>query len=272
MKILVTGHAGMIGHEVLSLLKRSGHCVTGFDCLSSYEEWEQRFDEFSKSIQPVDLIVHVGAVVDANVPSIDNETELWEMNYLATKRLGAYAKAQGSKFLFFSSYAAKEPQTPYGWGKRVAEDVLKLTLPKNDLCIFRPLVVWSFNEKNKRGPSIVYKILSQQLEFVYANWIRDCVHVSDVARAVNSVADKWMHGTYEIGTGKEIEIEALVREIYEHLPDSFEMPEVITSPLSYNYAVADPDNMLPGWQPKYEGDDLPALLAGAMQGMAHDNM
>ena len=241
----------MVGREVHSRLRTAGHSVNGFDCSRRYTEWEKKFEVYSQVLShSPDLVVHAGAVVDANVPKIDNECEMWEMNYLATKYLGEYAKEQGAKFLFFSSYAAKEPMTPYSWGKRVAEDVLKLILPEHDLCIFRPVVIWSFEEKGKRGPSIVYKILSRQLEFVYKNWIRDCVHVSDVARAVWCMVEDWDNGTYEIGRGEPIEIELLVKQIYEKLPD-FVRPEVIPSPLIYNYAVADKELRPPNWKPVY---------------------
>ena len=239
----------MVGSSVLSKLNTE-HKVVGFDVVTHWEDWVKQIEAFRSNLPKLDLIVHCGAVVDPHVTTIDNESEVWEMNYLSTKHLGEYAKENGAKFLFFSSYAAKEPQTPYGWSKRVAEDTLKLILPENDLCIFRPMTIWSFDEQGKRGPSIVYKILSRQLNFVYKNCIRDCVHVSDVARAVHHITENWHNGTYEIGLGQPIEIELLAKQIYEKLPD-FVRPEVIPSPLSYNYAVADKELLPPDWKPEY---------------------
>ena len=239
----------MVGNVVAGMLRGKGHSVDGFDCLKPYNEWQAEFARTDKMSDDKDLIVHIGAVVDPNVASIDNESELWEMNYCATKLLGEYAQAIGAKMLFFSSYAAKDPTTPYGWSKRVAEDILKATLPEQDLCIFRPLVIWDYHEAGKRGPSIVYRILSETLDFVYENCVRDCVHVSDVARAVGQIIGDWQSGTYEIGLGKEIEIDYLVREIYDRLPTSFSKPEVVPSPLACNYAVAEHRLQPPNWKP-----------------------
>ena len=251
MNILVTGHKGMVGSSILSRLNAE-HTVVGFDVVTHWEDWVERFDAFRSNLPNLDLIVHCGGLLDGHISDAGHRQELWQMNYLATEMLGSFAQDIGAKFLFFSSYTAFDPKTPYGWTKRTAEDVLRLNVPNDDLCIFRPTSIWSWDEAGKREPSSVYKIMSRQLSFVAKDCTRDFIYVADVADAACSVANRWVAGTFEIGAGTPVEIETLIRKIYGHLDISFEIPSIVDhSSLSGSRIVACPDRFPPNWKPIY---------------------
>ena len=251
MNILVTGHKGMVGSSILSKLNTE-HKVVGFDVVAHWEDWVDQFDAFRSNLSTLDLIVHCGALLDGHISDAKHRQELWQMNYLATEMLGNFAQDIGAKFLFFSSYAALDPKTPYGWTKRTAEDVLRLNVPNDDLCIFRPTGIWSWDEAGKRMPSTIYKIVARQLSFVAKDCIRDFIYVAEVADAACSVANRWVAGTFEIGLGMPIEIETLIRKIYGHLDNSLEMPSIVDhSSLSGSRLVACPDRFPPNWKPVY---------------------
>ena len=266
MNILVTGHKGMVGSSILSKLNTE-HKVVGFDVAAHWEDWVKQFDALRSDLSTVDFIVHCGGLLDGHISDAGHRQELWQMNHSATEMLGKFAKDIGAKFLFFSSYTALDPKTPYGWTKRTAEDVLRLNVPNDDLCIFRPTSIWSWDEAGKREPSSVYKIMSQQLSFVAKYCVRDFVHVSDVAEAACSVANHWVAGTFEIGSGMPVDIETLVRKIYRHLDDSFEMPSVVDhSSLSGSCIVACPYRFPPNWKPVYSSAlTLASQMAGCIR-------
>ena len=246
MKILITGNKGMIGREVAILL--ADYNVIGFDYVGSYSDWKKELAALN--LPKLDLIIHIGAIFGENV----DHDNMWEMNYQSTLKLGEMAKAMRAKFLFFSSAAAINPAAPYGikpygWTKRVAEDILKEILPMSDLCIFRPYNVWSWDEQDQRSSSIIWKILTQKLEFVFSDCVRDFVFVSDVAKAVRAVVECWHYGIYEVGTGVPVSIEILVKEIYSHLDSSFDPIPIVTNEYSGGHLTAEPERFPPDWFP-----------------------
>ena len=273
MKILITGHKGMLGTAVKAQLDEIGVKLEKFDYLGSYKEWLLAFDNLKAGM--FDMILHIGSMVDSNLPETDDPNRLWQMNYLATEWLGRLARDRSAKFLFISSYAAMDPTTPYGWSKRVAEDMLRLILPERSLCILRPLSLWSWDEAGKREPSVVYKIMSRQLPFVAKDCVRDFLYVKDAAKAISTLVNDWSAGTFELGLGEPIDLETFVRSIYKHLDDSFEMPPIVDHRLSGTRLVADPDRLPPGWTPTYGSvlrGDNPYMVALAMKELEHAKM
>ncbi|MFA6598899.1 MAG: SDR family oxidoreductase [Ignavibacteriaceae bacterium] len=115
MKILVTGHKGYIGANLVSLLKTKNHQVTGCD-INLFEgcEWESVVKpdrELFKDIRELnerdldgfDCIMHLAAI--SNDPMGDiNENLTYSINQNGSINLAKNAKAAGvSKFLFASS-------------------------------------------------------------------------------------------------------------------------------------------------------------------------
>ena len=254
-RVLLTGDKGFVGNHIVDLLqdtslthlKKDMPIVKTFDCadhLSVDRLLARKFDE----IAHLDLIIHCGAISDSG----DATDRMWWLNYEATKELAFYAKACDAKFLFFSSAAAIDPTTAYGWSKRTAEDVLRAILPTEDLCIFRPFNIWHWHEPAEgRNPSIPYKLFTGQLEKVYKGCVRDFVHIDQVITAVKRVFKDWVYGTFQIGLGKPIEIEDLANVFRDNMPGLY--AQQIKPPLFVDECpiverlVADRNETLPGW-------------------------
>ena len=274
MKILLTGHKGMVGRSIKYELELE-HELYCFDSGNTFEEWCEDFDAFRNNtlnvMKPgsIDMIIHVGAVTDrgSSIHRIDG------LNYNTVIQYANSALNNECKFLFFSSRLAKNPMAdgrvcPYAKSKLKSELYLMNWLYHKNLCIFRPYNIWTWHESRKENPSIVYKILTQKLEQVYKGCVRDFVHVSDVVSAVKHVVDDWQSGIFEIGTANGTRVDYLVDQIYSHLPKTpvYEKPPVVECPIQL-YDVADLHHLLPGWTPEIrEVLDLSKLLVDFMKG------
>jgi nucleoside-diphosphate-sugar epimerase len=153
MRVLVTGHRGYIGVEMVPALRVAGHDVVGMD-VGLYDECDfvappdeveslriDLRDVTAADLEGIDAIVHLGAL--SNDPLGDLSSNLtYDINLHASVRLAAAAKEAGAeRFLFASScslygagghdlldeQAAFNPVTPYGESKvRVEQEVGKL--------------------------------------------------------------------------------------------------------------------------------------------------
>ena len=252
--IILTGDKGLIGLELYNMLRCNTEIrdkvsvapkIYGFDSGSSFKTWLSDFHHFKSKLTDVDLIIHCGGVSDSRV----NDGSLWELNYEATRLLGQVAEYYDAHFLFFSSSHAIEPKTAYGWSKKVAENLLRYMLPRENLCIFRVFNVWHWHESNKANPSIIYKMLYRQLEKVYKGCFRDFIHVSDVCEAVKVVLKGWQAGVYEIGTGVPIDLVAFISTLYQELSIDLSLPEIVECPVE-KVLVANDSFALPYFYPK----------------------
>ena len=151
MKLLVTGHLGYIGAEMVPVLRAAGHEVVGLDT-GLFDECDfmqapdavptlriDLRDVTAEQLKGFDAVIHLGAL--SNDPLGDlNPQVTYDINLHASIRLARAAKAAGVKrFLFSSSCslygagadgyldenAAFNPVTPYGESKIRVERELK---------------------------------------------------------------------------------------------------------------------------------------------------
>src|SRR5690242_1146484 len=115
MKVLVTGHLGYIGVEMVPVLRAAGHEVTGLD-VGYYNECDFRSapdtvptlsvdlrDVTPEHLKGFDAVIHLAAL--SNDPLGDvNPSITYDINLHASLRLAEAAKAaKVSRFLFSSS-------------------------------------------------------------------------------------------------------------------------------------------------------------------------
>jgi nucleoside-diphosphate-sugar epimerase len=150
MKVLVTGHRGYIGVEMVSALRAAGHDVHGLDT-GYYDECDfvsppdvipelklDLRDVKPSHLEGFDAVAHLAAL--SNDPLGDlNKNITYDINQHASVKLARAAKQAGvSRFLFSSSCslygaggdgfldetAAFNPVTPYGESKILVEQEL----------------------------------------------------------------------------------------------------------------------------------------------------
>jgi nucleoside-diphosphate-sugar epimerase len=151
MRILLTGSDGYLGAIMLPLLQATGHEVTGLDagyfgidCHSSYEVdgrfiWKDIRDVTAADLQGFDAVIHLAALSNDPLGKL-NPAWTYEINHLATVRLGRLSKEAGVRRFLYSStcsvYGVADardlatedvplrPLTPYAVSKVRAEEDL----------------------------------------------------------------------------------------------------------------------------------------------------
>jgi ADP-L-glycero-D-manno-heptose 6-epimerase len=117
MRILVTGHEGFIGRNMLAWLNHEeGWHVDGY-------EWNP--DEFP-DVSTYDWVIHLGAIADNTSSDVD---AILKQNFEFSQRLFTECNLHGTHLQYassstvygntknFSEHAPCDPQTPYAWSK-----------------------------------------------------------------------------------------------------------------------------------------------------------
>jgi len=116
MKILVTGHEGFIGRNMMSWLHQQGYEVAGY-------EWDP--SNFP-SVRPYDWVIHLGAVADMTETDVDKvlrqNLEFSQQLFLDCQEHGVHLQYASSSSVYgntknFEETAPCYPQTPYAWSK-----------------------------------------------------------------------------------------------------------------------------------------------------------
>ncbi|WEA01629.1 NAD-dependent epimerase/dehydratase family protein [Mucilaginibacter sp. SJ] len=121
MKILVTGGAGFIGSNLISILQKNGYHAICFDNFDEFKEQKQLnispfldSENFTliegdicnmdhlKSIPDIDVIVHLAAKTNVR-SSINNARRFYEVNVSGTKNLLEFARLRRVKQFVFAS-------------------------------------------------------------------------------------------------------------------------------------------------------------------------
>lgn len=202
MKILVTGHKGFIGSNLMKLLKNDGHEVTGF-------EWGNTFPGYD-----FDTVMHLGAISSTNEKNVD---KILEQNYEFSVWLVEACNKYGINFQYassasvyglgndFSENAAVDPKTPYAWSKYLFERYLKAKAFTITVQGFRYFNVYGNGEQHKAQPS-PYEMFSRQSNIKLFNGSdnirRDFVHVDIVTKTHVEFLKVPESGVWNIGSGR----------------------------------------------------------------------
>lgn len=245
MKILVTGGAGFIGSHVAELFIKQGHRVLIIDDLSSghknnippgalFCQLDIRTEEFIRRVSEFcpDVITHLAAHIDVRNSVTDPILDA-DINILGTIQVIRAAMYTGVKKIIFSStggaiygdgdvFPATEdhpcrPVSPYGTAKLCGEAYLEYFRRAGGpaFTILRYANVYGPHQ-DPHGEAGVVAIfiklmLSGQTPVINGDGkqTRDFVFVKDVARSNLLALELDVEGIFNIGTGKETDINEL---------------------------------------------------------------
>jgi UDP-glucose 4-epimerase len=245
MKILVTGGAGFIGSHVAELLLERNHEVVVADDLSTgrrdnlpagaaFYQLDIRTEEFAKKVLELrpDAVAHLAAQMDVRKSVVDPLLDAG-INVLGTIRVIRSAMEAGARKIIFSSTggaiygeqeafpAAEEhprrPVSPYGTSKLCAEEYLAYFRRAGGpaFVALRYANVYG-PRQDPHGEAGVVAIFTKTMLAGRTPVIngdggqtRDFVFVGDVARSNLLALESEAEGVFNIGTGRETDINTL---------------------------------------------------------------
>ena len=215
-KILVTGSSGYIGRHLLNVL--SNYYTVGLDRVFK----TQYADNFilqnileNKMVEgEFDVVVHLAALVNVG-DSVKNPMRYYETNVAGTLKM--LEQVDYKHFIFASTGAAENPNSPYATSKRVTEDMVReyCQLNNKDCTIFRFYnVIGSAGYDPTNMDGLMYNLIKAGMETgvfnVYGSdydtydgtALRDYIHVSEVCQAIKSAIEVPSDGTIQnLATG-----------------------------------------------------------------------
>lgn len=245
MKVVVTGGAGFVGHNLAAYLLERGYSVVVFDNLERSSPLAlRRIKELGvplvksdvrdsatleSAARGADLVVHAAAYISVEESVLKPEL-YFENNVLGTLSVARVCSRLGVPVVYLSSAAVygepvklpvsedhpTRPLSPYGLSKLFGEEVLAL-YGRSGLkyVVLRLFNVYGPGQRGEYA-GVIAKFLESALSkrnlIIYGDGsqTRDFVHVEDVARVVELAALKEAYGeVFNVGSGKPVAINAL---------------------------------------------------------------
>ena len=290
MRVLVTGHRGYIGVELVPMLRTAGFDVTGLDT-GYFDDSDFRAppdpvptvdvdlrDVTPEHLRGFDAVVHLGAL--SNDPLGDLNPELtYDINLRASVRLARAAKVAGaSRYVFASSCslygagadghldenAAFNPVTPYGESKVKTELEVK---PLADAA-FAPVFLRNATaygvSRRLRADIVVNNLVGHALTTGKVTMTSDgtpwrpLTHIRDISRgviaALTAPADAVRGQAFNIGrTTENFRIREVAETVAQVVPNCEVSFAPGASPDTRNYRVdfTKAEKSLPGFTPEW---------------------
>lgn len=220
MKILITGHRGFIGQNMVNALKN--------DHQLSFYEWGDDLPYLNNC----DLTIHLGAISSTTETDVN---KILEQNYdfskwllLECQRYGVTLQYASSASIYglgtnFREDAAPHPRSPYSWSKYLFERYACMIEDECEYPIqgFRYFNVYGPHEEHKGDQASPYYKFAQQAKDtgvikLFENsdqYFRDFVPVETVVDVHKRFFNVNESGIWNIGTGKPKSFQVVAEEI-----------------------------------------------------------
>lgn len=211
MKLLITGHTGFVGTNMVKYLTNKGYSHMEFLGRNTTPSWDS-VQELNNS----EVIIHLaGLAHDMN--NIHTEHDYYTANVALTIKLyDLFLQSSSAKvFIFISTVAVKGetksifseedevmPNTYYGKTKLLAETYILANLPSDKkIYILRPCMI--HGEGNKGNLSLLYDFISKGIPYPLGlfNNKRSFLHVDNFSFVVDKLlesCDKIPSGVYHL--------------------------------------------------------------------------
>jgi nucleoside-diphosphate-sugar epimerase len=227
-RALVTGHRGFVGRHMARALERRGYDVFGVDIAEGHDA----VAFFELDGRQFDLVVHCAAVVGGRTMIEGDPLTLAVHDLALDAALFRWAlRNRPGRIVYFSSSAAYPtclqrerchakqlaeshidhhaehigtPDETYGWvkltGERLAAEANAVGIPTY---VFRPFSGYGADQAlDYPFPAIVERARRRESPLsVWANTVRDFIHVDDIVNGVMAALDQGHRGPVNLCTG-----------------------------------------------------------------------
>ena len=258
-KVLVTGGTGLIGQQLIKLLKEEGANIRivsldNNSLVPPDTEFMQldlmNFDNCKKACENVDVVFNLIGLKTSPKIIKEKPANIF-VSYLRfnTNIIEAARQSNVGWFLYVSTIGVYSPTDVMsedelwngfpskhdwygGWAKRMGEmqlETYKIQYGLNNYSIIRPANVYGpyddFSETSMVIPSLIKRVYNKENPFVVwgdGTSIRDFIYSEDVARAMIFAVTNEINEPLNVGSGKGISIKDVVNtviEISDYIPE-----------------------------------------------------
>jgi ADP-L-glycero-D-manno-heptose 6-epimerase len=210
MKILITGHEGFIGKNLIQFLGKDKE-IYGYD-------WDPKI---RPDVAGFDWVIHLGAISATTESDVDKimlqnyEFSKWLFNECNTQGVNLQYASSASVYgtnTNFNEDAPKQPQSPYAWSKYLFDRWVMQQEHNITVQGFRYFNVYGNLEDHKGDQASPYaKFTKQAKETSTINlfensemYRRDFVCVNDVSQVHQKMLSVNKSGIWNIGTGTTV--------------------------------------------------------------------
>lgn len=253
MKILVTGHRGFIGQNLVKHLKDKHEIVT-YDILDGYKRPRDL------SLSGVQKVIHLGAVsstTETNIQKVMDLNVSWSIELFeecvkqrADFQWASSASVYGKDVSTFRENQFMHPDSLYAKSKMLVETYIT-THSQQDIAWqgFRYFNVYGPNEDHKENQASPYHQFTKQAKETgiirvfegSENYLRDFVPVEVVCDYHEKFLDRKVCGIFNIGTGKPksfLQIAEEVASVYSAKIETIPFPTKLRAQYQ-SYTCAD---------------------------------
>ncbi len=229
MKILVTGHSGLIGTRLVNKLQSDYTVVT------SNKNNGRRINVLEKSqlidLEEVDAVIHLASKTSVS-DSISNPYETYYTNMVGTLNILDYAvKRKIKNIINISTYTYGNPKyipidenhplsphSPYNKSKLISEKLCKYYSEDYQLNIvtLRPFYIYGPSHNSSFISSTIRKVANNEKVILsQKNTRRDFLFVDDFVNLLHKILLDFPDGynVYNVGSGKSYSLEDILRII-----------------------------------------------------------
>jgi UDP-glucose 4-epimerase len=223
-RVLITGSSGYIGRHLVKVLKND-YNVLGLDykVCQGIPTRHEDINNLLEDITEFDTIVHLAALVNVN-ESVSKPYDYYNTNINGTYNV--LSKLKYRNFIFASTGTASQPNCPYAYSKRVAEDIVE-DYCKNHNKSFTTFRFYNvigsdgFPPTNPDGlffnlikaeQTGIFNIFGNNYNTKDGTCVRDYVHVNEICHALKKAIDYPSYKLENLGHG----IGWTVKEIVEN--------------------------------------------------------
>lgn len=240
-RCLVTGSEGLIGKELVILLREKGAIVSVFDIKAGLDVTNNLdIRSIFEVVGPFDYVFHLFGI--KGNPKMTKERPVDFMGPMLqgdTNFILAAQKYKVKHFLYTSSIAVENPESDKypAWAKMTAEtliEAMRIQYPKGtSYCIVRPANCFGDEDINRDNLMVVSSLIKAGLknnEIVIdikgAKQTRDVIYSKDVARNMIKVMEDAPNYPVNLCSGKETKIKDIAEIIANKLDISIKYKDL----------------------------------------------
>lgn len=251
-KVLVTGGTGLIGQQLIKLLKQEGANIRivsldNNSLVPSDVEFMQLdlmdFDNCKKACENIDVVFNLIGIKTSPKIIKEKPANIF-VSYLRfnTNIIEAARQSNVKWFLYVSTIGVYSPTDVMsedelwngfpskhdwygGWAKRMGEmqlETYKIQYGLNNYSIIRPANVYGpyddFSETSMVIPSLIKRIYNKENPYIVwgdGSSIRDFIYSEDVARAMIFAVTNQINEPLNVGSGQGVSIKDLVNTVID---------------------------------------------------------